>query len=218
MSIATGLGQWLGLPLPAPAELAVAMGRGKRSVIGTYGFAQGGLLVDRGKQANTPVAPLDCRIDFPTDWPIVLMMQRHFEGLSGPRETEAFDRLPPVPHATRQKMVALVREQMVPAVMQRNYPRFGESVYQFGRSSGLFFETIQGGAFANPQIAELIALTRESGVLAVGQSSWGPCVFAITRHDEDSQNLIAQVERRFGDAFELATTQADNRGVQVSTQ
>ena len=46
MSVAAGLCCFVGYQVPSPDELAMSVGRGKRSAIGTYGFATGGLLAE----------------------------------------------------------------------------------------------------------------------------------------------------------------------------
>ncbi|MDG2186392.1 MAG: hypothetical protein P8K79_12000, partial [Mariniblastus sp.] len=44
---AVGLSSFLGQPIPSTEEIATVMGRAGRSAIGSYGFFQGGFLVDR---------------------------------------------------------------------------------------------------------------------------------------------------------------------------
>jgi predicted sugar kinase len=49
----------------------------------------------------------------------------------------------------------------------------------------------------------------------VGQSSWGPCVFAIARNDETAQQLVTFLQSEYGDRCEVGVTQADNQGATI---
>ena len=67
------------------------------------------------------------------------------------------------------------------ALADGNCDRFGEAVYQYGLSAGRCFAKVQGGPFATAETERLVNAIREHGIQGVGQSSWGPTVFAITR-------------------------------------
>ncbi len=198
-----------------PRELAATVGRGRRSAIGTHGFFQGGLLVDRGRSKQDRIAPLDFRTDFPEQWSILLVMNREFKGLSGESESVAFKTLPSVSPEKRNTMVRLVRDQIVPAILQKNFASFAEAIFGFGYQSGLFFASAQGGAYNGEATADLVESIREFGFRAVGQSSWGPCIFMIGRHDEEVARCSESLIKRYGDKFDLIQTRADNRGAVV---
>lgn len=216
---ATAVMKFLGLPLLGAVELATAIGRGKRSAIGTHGFSQGGILVDRGKQDNELIAPLDFRTDFPEHWPILIVMLRGRQGLSGNGETDAFENLPAVPTHQRQLMIALVRDRLIPGVLQQDYEMFAAAVYEFGRNSGMFYQSVQGGPYNGTAVEELVHFIGKTGVPAVGQTSWGPSVFAISQHDQQSDELANNLEDKYGDRISIIRTRADNRGVNfVSNQ
>jgi beta-ribofuranosylaminobenzene 5'-phosphate synthase len=207
--------QLLHLPMPSPEELAIAVGRGLRSAIGSYGFFQGGLLVDRGKTETESLAPLDFRTDFPEDWPILIVLQKDAAGLSGDSELDAFREIPDSTIAQKEEMVAVVRDTVLPAVMSRDYDAFGDSIYQFGRLSGMYFKTVQGGPYAGRTVTDLVQSIRDLGVPAVGQTSWGPGVFAICRDLNSTDRLQREIENRFPDQFEIRVTSADNRGFEI---
>ena len=214
---ATAVMRFFGLPILGPAEMATAIGRGKRSAIGTHGFSQGGILVDRGKQNNESIAPLDFRTDFPEHWPVLIVMLRGRQGLSGTRETKAFEELPAVPTFQRKQMIALVGDRLIPGVLQQDYEMFAAAVYEFGRNSGMFFKSVQGGPYNGAAVEELVHFIRKSGVPAVGQPSWGPSVFAIAQHDQQSDELAARLKDNFGDQIGIVRTRADNRGVNFNS-
>lgn len=179
LSVSAGLNSFLGGdPLDAES-LAALSGRGARSAIGTYGFTLGGLLVERGKLADETLSPLECRVEFPAAWRFVLVRPGNQRGLSGEDEQVAFRDLPPVPRETTERLWQEVREELMPAARAPEFERFGESLYRFGYEAGSCFAARQGGPFAGSRIEELVAAIRELGVRGVGQTSWGPTVFAL---------------------------------------
>ena len=175
-------------------------------------------MVDQGKTADEPIASLDFQIDFPSDWPIVLMFPDQPIGLAGEQEQAAFDRIPPTTLSEYAVMRALVQTQVVPALVQLNYESFAAALFEFGRRSGLYFRTVQGGPYNGTHVQTLVDHCCQQGVNAVGQTSWGPCVFAIAK-DLDKANALAQsVRQNFGDQCRVQITQADNQGVTINGQ
>ncbi len=162
-----------------PAALAALAARAERSAIGTYGFALGGLLVEAGKLAGEALSPLDARVELPADWRFVLIWPNDERGLSGEDERMAFRDLPPVPQATTAHLLAEVSNELLPAASAGQFERFSESLYRFGHEAGMCFAARQKGAFASPWSARLIHAIRDLAVRGVGQSSWGPAVFAL---------------------------------------
>jgi len=216
LSLAAATSKLLGRPAQSPEELAATLSRGKRSAIGTYGFCKGGFLVDRGKLENETLSPLDFRADFPEPWPVVLVRLKAVEGFSGNQELDAFKKLPPSDENHRAHMIELVRSEIIPGVLQKNYNQFGEAIFEFGRRSGEMFELIQGGPYHSEPVASLVNLIREFGIKAVGQSSWGPCVFAITNNDKKAAELEAYLKQKFQSDVEISITKADNTGAKFS--
>ena len=210
--------EFFGAPFLGPQELANTLRRGKRSAIGTFGFFEGGLLVDRGKQLQDPISPLDFRTDFPEHWPVVIVMLRGEQGFSGADEKLAFDKLPAVTKSQREQMIGLVRDRLIPGVLQQDYERFAAAVYEYGRHSGMMFETVQGGPYNGSAVTELVDFIRNAGITAVGQTSWGPSVFAIEPDEHRSEELITQLKNKFGARIDIIDTHADNCGFQSSKQ
>ena len=80
------------------------------------------------------------------------------------------------------------------------------------------FKSIQGGAYNGQAIQNVVDLVREFGVTATGQSSWGPCVFAILRTQDQGRELIDFLNQRLSVAARIDTWFADNQGMQLTTQ
>ena len=58
--------------------------------------------MDGGKAKATVIAPLIARLDFPEDWPIVLVLPENLQGTHGERERAAFTQLAGHDAAARQ--------------------------------------------------------------------------------------------------------------------
>ena len=164
-----------------PAELARASGRGLRSAVGTYGFSLGGLVFEEGKGPCEDIAPLSRHITLPANWRFLLLTSRDAEGLAGNQEQTAFDRLPSVSLTTTEKLRRVITEEILPAAEKADFDTFSDAIYRYGYTSGTCFASEQSGPFASPQIESIVNALRDQGILGVGQSSWGPTVFALAR-------------------------------------
>jgi beta-RFAP synthase len=202
-----------GLDLGA-TDLARRVGRGRRSALGVYGFEQGGFLVESGKRGDDGLSPLAARAAFPEDWRVVLALPRQAPGLHGPDEQGAFRQLAESAAVLpTDALCRLLLLGMLPALAEGDVEAFGEALFEFNARVGAAFAAVQGGPYAGPRVAELVAFLRGQGARGVGQSSWGPAVFAVVGDEERATDLAAQVRRQFDlSADEAFVTRACNRG------
>lgn len=213
MAVAMGVRAKLG-DHPDPMALAVEVGRGFRSGLGVHGFAAGGFLVDGGKGPKTNIAPLVCRHDFADDWRILLATPQNQRGLAGAAERTAFAELARESASTFEieALCRLVLLGLVPALIERDVRAFGEACFEFNRRAGLLFKASQGGEYRSAEAADLVAWLRHFGVRGVGQSSWGPTIFAIDDADR-LQSAERHLRERFGAGLlDMRITAARNRG------
>lgn len=199
LSVGAALNASFGYPRMPPIELATCMGRGLRSAVGTYGFFYGGLLLEEGKLAGEALAPLRERVVIPAEWRFVLLRPHQGEGLFGDEERRAFRDLPPTPESVTRRLWRIAESQMIPALRRGDCDAFGESVYHFGREAGMCFAARQGGPFANERVAHWIETIRHMGVAGVGQSSWGPMVFAVLPNGNEAKAFVEKFVDRVGD-------------------
>jgi beta-ribofuranosylaminobenzene 5'-phosphate synthase len=196
-------------------DLAVRLGRGRRSALGIHGFIHGGFLVEAGKGPETAAAPLVARASFPESWRILVLLPPGKPGLHGLGETKAFADLSQLDPPDREcdALCRLTLLGMLPAIHEADLPSFSAALHEFNRKVGEMFEPAQGGTYNNSLTRELIAFLRSLGVAGAGQSSWGPAVFAVTDADR-AQSIAGLVRQRFGlGEHEAVITQARNRGV-----
>ena len=202
---------------PTVARLIALTGRGRRSGIGLHGSALGGLIVDGGRSPESPFPPLLSRIEFPSEWSILVITPSTGFGLAGTGENEAFHRLPPVPPRTFDRLCRLVLLSLLPAAAEHDLSAFGSALSDLQREVGRSFAPVQGGLFAHPLLEAIALAIREHGLLGVGQSSWGPTLFGLAPCDPERQAWIA---RSLCEQFRLDTsavfwTTASPSGMQV---
>lgn len=216
LAIAAALASWTGRCVASAAELALSVGRGARSAVGLYGFTHGGLIVERGKSPNEPVSPLDVRVTIPEAWRFVLIEPGEPEGLWGRDEERAFESLPNPEQAQVDRLTSEVRDTLLPALLQEDFPAFSASLHRFGLQAGLAFARRQGGAFNGPTLTRLVELVRQLGVEGVGQSSWGPTLFALLPTERDATDFAQRLVERA--RCQTLVARPDNHGAQVTTR
>ena len=198
LAVGRGLAELHGIPTEAGA-LARIVGRGLRSAIGTWAFADGGFIVEGGRRPGTEqVAPLLARYPLPAAWQCVVAVPAGAPGLSGEAEAQAFRTLPAPPAAEVERVAHLVLMQLLPALVEGDLPGFGGALTQVQHITGGWFAPSQGGVFAPGPTAALIAALARHGAQGVGQSSWGPTAYAIAASETEAAELAA-VAREFLD-------------------
>jgi len=199
LAVVAGFNALRGNTPQAPAELARLSGRGARSAIGTYGFVHGGLLMESGKLPGESLSPLERRVLPPGDWRFVSVLSQRESGISGDAEQHAFARLPPVPSETAAALREELPRRLFPAAEQGDFAAFSESLYRYGYTAGMCFAAQQGGAFATARVAKLVATIRSLDVAGVGQSSWGPTVFAAVESPAAADRLVERLRAHLRD-------------------
>ncbi|HEV3115948.1 MAG TPA: beta-ribofuranosylaminobenzene 5'-phosphate synthase family protein [Gemmataceae bacterium] len=215
LAVARILSAGAGMVDLSATALARFVGRGARSAIGIHGFDHGGLVVEAGKRASSAVAPLVAQLPIPPAWRLVLAVPPWGSGLHGTEETAAFSRLQSTKEGASASaaLCALILRDLLPAVVENDLQAFGAAVYTFNRRVGSMFASLQGGIYSHPRTAELVSFIRGEGIAGVGQSSWGPAVFAIVEDDDRANNLVQNVEKQFAlRRTDLIVTRARNEG------
>lgn len=216
MAVGRAMAELIGRDDVDANELAHLVGRGERSAIGVHGFFHGGLIVEGGKLDPDAISPLLVHQAFPEDWRIVLISPQRLEGISGDRERKAFGRMPAVPVDRTAEMCRLVMLGLLPAMIESDIDDFGESLFQLQQEVGRCFKSQQGGIYADPMLEQIIHFIRDRGVRGVGQSSWGPTLYAVTKDEAAAKKLVAELRIQFALADdELLITRADNVGNHV---
>jgi predicted sugar kinase len=136
-------------------------------------------------------------------------------GLSGEAEQSAFRDLPPVPHATTRELRSALNDEMLPAAAAGDFARFSRGLYRFGHQAGMCFAARQGGAFASPPVAQLVETVRSLGVEGVGQSSWGPTVFALLETEREARQFADAIRKSLDRQDTLIVTETNASGARI---
>ena len=206
LAVARALAEVHGLAADAPS-LARAVGRGRRSAVGTWTFARGGFVVEGGRRVedagSADVAPLLAGLPFPPAWRCVVAVPDAAAGVSGDIEAEALARLPPPAGPDVERVAALVMDALLPAIAARDLQAFGEALTEVQTINGRWFAPVQGGTYASGPSAELVRSMTEWGAPGVGQSSWGPTVYAIVEGEDAARRLADRARAVLGGAGDV---------------
>ena len=180
-------------------ELATAVGRTKRSAVGTWTFAGGGLVVEGGRRREgSGVAPLLARIPLPASWRCVVAVPDTICGISGAAEADALARLPPVDDRDAERVAHLVLMGLLPAAAEGDLNAFGSALTAIQTITGRWFAPIQGDTFASSVSADLVQRMIGWGAAGVGQSSWGPTVYGLVEGESAACHLADRVRNAMG--------------------
>ena len=186
-------------------DLARAVGRGRRSCVGVYGFSRGGLIVEAGRSplmqgaaepdAARRFSPMVARVRLPSAWRCVVIVGRDASGLEGEAERAAFAALPPVPRELSAELARIALLEILPAAVEGNFGEFAAAVGRYGRLAGTPFEAASRQLPHHEATAALLELLGELGVTGAAQSSWGPAVMACCESLEAAGTLVETLDK-----------------------
>lgn len=171
-------------------------GRGLRSHIGLHGFLHGQMLVDQGQASLNESLGFSHRIrgqSFPQQWSIVLIYEDVYLGDFGEHEQSIFDACSKQENPNRQRMLDLIDQEIVPSVEAQDFPLASQAVGLYGELAGEIFRPALGDAYRSPRIRYWVDRLRGIGIQGVGQSSWGPVVFAIVEDQHQAEWLVEKI-------------------------
>ncbi len=216
---------------PRVRDRAPALGRGGRSGIGVAAFDRGGFMLDAGHPTELftsepppsggwDVPSVVARHPVPDDWRFLLVIPDTEPGRSGADEEAAVRTVvEEADPSVADRIAGTLVRRMLPAVAAGDRNRFGSAVQEVGRLNGTWFADTQGGVY-RPPVGELVASLDEAApVSGVGQSSWGPTVFAVTGADHADAARTAG-ERALAEAGlggEVSVVRASNSGAEIRT-
>jgi beta-ribofuranosylaminobenzene 5'-phosphate synthase len=206
-------------------ELVKALKR--TSTGGIYPFQMGGFVVAGGfpikpgeriwLRDETLIPPLIFHADFPEDWRFILA--RPLVAPKSPdkeSEEEAFSALRDrtAPAELIHKGYFVLAAKMLPALLERNAQAFGKALTEIQMTVGRIYQPVQEQLF-NPASQWLIPILNRSGALGIGQSSWGPTVYAFTDSPESAQSIAGKIKAEARGKAEVSIVGADNAGARI---
>jgi beta-RFAP synthase len=203
------------------AELAMELGRGKRSGIGIATFDQGGFVLDGGLKPNQTVPPMLMHQSYPTDWRVVMVMDPHHQGIHGQHEKQAFGNLPTFPLDNARAICHLTLMQLLPALAEHDIKHFGSAITEIQALIGDHFASAQGGRYTSPLVAACLQQAQKLGHTGIAQSSWGPtgCIFVSSQAEAEQliQQLNTFIAAESTTVPVFITAAADNQGAIIET-
>ncbi|NLI91653.1 MAG: hypothetical protein GX434_05440 [Peptococcaceae bacterium] len=176
---------------PSLDELAGITDReSSRSGIGVAAFKRGGFLVDGGKPVNQgetenifKIPPILARIPFPKEWAIIVALPQSEEKIFGSKEDDAFQSLKPMKEEVSASICRLLHMKLLPSLKEKDLKGFGQAVTAIQQYVGQYFEPVQGGQYSSVQSSKIAEFLLSQGAEGVGQSSWGPALYAFTKQE-----------------------------------
>lgn len=181
----------------AGESLLIDSGRGLRSHIGLHGFLHGHLLVDQGQGASQrpPVETSRIRLQsFPQDWRIILIYEDVYLGDFGEDEQAIFDACSKRENPRREQMLELIEQQILPCLQDDDFQGASQAIGNYGELAGEIFRPAVGDAYRSRRIRYWVDTIRGMGIQGVGQSSWGPVVFALVQDDPQAHWLVDRIK------------------------
>lgn len=217
LAVATAMAKLFNVKATAQ-ELGLAMGRMQRTGVGTAIFAQGGFVVDGGKNTKNQscLPPLIFRQPFPEEWRFVVAIPNVPKGLSNEKEATAFKKVAPMPPEEVGRICRLTMMKLLPALAEHDIESFGDALTQIQNILGDNFAEVQGGRYTNGSAAENIAFMQKLGAYGVGQSSWGPALYGLVPKEkakETQRKVDAFLKSKMGG--QVFTAKAANRGAYI---
>lgn len=212
LALATAIARQRGIDQPV-ARLCALAGRAQRSGVGFHLFQSGGLVVEGGHARGAvpfEVPPLLARHEVPEDWRVVVAIPPVTATVSGEMEEEAFRRLRPAAAVTVERISRTVLTRLLPAVVSRDLRSFGTALTELQDLVGGCFAAVQEGAY-HPAAEPLVRLLKSKKAIGVGQSSWGPAVYAFAGSEKEEQRLIGLLKAASPNAV-LLKARPQNQG------
>jgi len=191
LAIGQGLAKLHNLDI-ADSEIAMHLGRGRRSGIGIHAFGQGGLLVDAGVKAGG-MPTLIFRHPFPDRWRILLITRKGQDGLHGENERYAFKQLPQFSKSCAGALSRTVLMKLMPSVIEQDFASFSQAVHKLQNTMKDYFSSVEKQEVTTINSEGLLEYLSQQGIKGVGQTSWGPTVFAIMENQSQAEQLKAKL-------------------------
>ena len=172
----------------------------------------GGFIVDGGRSSDSSFSELSARFDIPTAWRFVLVRPKIHHDKFGSIEKAAFQTITPPGSLLINRLISICQDEIVPAIASADFDTFAQSLTEFNRNSGNIFAEIQGGPYHGKQLNYLVSAMNDAGLTGIGQSSWGPTLFALAGDDDHAKEVELIAQKLVGSKGYTLVTQPDNEG------
>ena len=203
LAIAECLCELFGLELDFETLSRDIADRGKRSAVGTHGYREGGFIFETAGDSDNQLNPVRERLEICSQWRVALIRPKDKSATHGDAEKQHFQRLERADQQTRHELHRIIESEVLPAIRANDFPTFAESIERYNHASGMMFAPVQGGAYNGQEVTALVQKLKSMRVPSIGQSSWGPCLFAWFP-DQTSASEFQQAFSSEDVVFEIA--------------
>lgn len=196
LGIGTALSKIYGIDNISVEEMALKLGRGTVTALGTYGFKLGGIILDGGFKTNMKgkmVPPLIFRQDIPENWffivcipnspiPKILKIKEN--------EDEVLNNLKPMNKEISAELSRILLMQILPSFVEKDLAAFGKALTQFnGRLGGFWSDFQNDEIYCDPIVENGIKLMIDNGAPGGCQTCWGPTFYTIVDGENKAKTL-----------------------------
>ncbi len=226
LAVGTAITRAHGLEVPL-LDLVQALKR--TSTGGIYPFQRGGFVVAGGLSVppgepvlmrdNPLIPPLVFHAPFPPGWCFVLVHPTAAPHSPDQEvEEEAFGNLRDhkAPAELIHKGYFTLAARMVPALLEGDATAFGRALTSIQVTVGRIYQPVQEQTF-NPASQWLIPVLNRSGALGIGQSSWGPLVYAFSDSHQGARDMAARVQEETRGQARVQVAEPDNQGARITS-
>ena len=206
-------------------DMALKLGRGTVTALGTYGFKLGGLILDGGFRTDMKgkmIPPLIFRKDIPENWffvvcipkspiPKILKIKEN--------EDEVLDNLKPMRKEVSAELSRLVLMQILPSFVEGDLITFGKALTKFNSRLGGFWSDFQEDEiYCDPIVENGVKLMLEKGAPCACQTCWGPTFYTIIEGEKTAKKLCNELNQYIlnSGGGEVFYTKPNNTGATIT--
>ena len=195
-----------------------------RSAIGFGAFYKGGFIVDGGrptkdKENDKYLPPIIYQHQVPENWSFIIVLPVHKKDkMAGEKEIKTFKGLKQMQIEKSYENCHNLLLGMLPALQENDIKTFSENLNKIEDNVADYFSKVQGGRYTSDSAAQMIKLMEEEGVLARGQSSWGPALYGLVENKAKAENIESKLRKKFRDNIrDIYISGAANKGAEIFT-
>ena len=217
MGIAAILSHFRGAEFSKSYDIAGKLGRGGRSLVGSQGFESGGLIIDRGTwhDSNQTKTGVFESHGMPESWRWLTVYCETEQGKSGDEERHAFARSVPDPES-RLELLSCIDSELLPGLANLDFHRFSYALGKYCERCGEIFAAQQGGLYGSSFAEEAAAHLSRAGITGIGQSSWGPTIFALFPTRISAANFVEENRWLQNPGIRFCISPSNNTGARLS--
>lgn len=225
LAIGTGLSKIYGIEGISVEELALKLGRGTVTALGTYGFKLGGIILDGGYLTNMKgkmVPPLLFRQDIPENWFFVVCIPNSpIPKILEIKEDEdaVLDNLKPMKKEVSAELSRILLMQILPSFVEKDLVAFGKAITRFNGKLGGFWSDFQDDAtYCDTIVENGIKLMIDNGAPGGCQTCWGPTFYTIVEGEDKAKTLYNIMKKYISETGggEVFYTKPNNTGATIT--